>query len=95
MAKFSKGQYVVLMKALSKAYSEAPGYGWHGRDQDHVREGVKLAAADICGELSKDNPSFSPKHFMEVVKGEKPLDSSPFEDLPGWWPKGKPNQSHK
>lgn len=79
MAKFSKWQYVILMKALSKAYFEAPGYGYHGRDQDHVREGVKLAAADICGELSKDNPSFSPKHFMDVVVGEKDVNSSPFD----------------
>lgn len=93
MAKFSKGQYVLLATALRRVFVESE-LEWEAKagmqgGSSGIIEGLNASVEAISEALKRDNPSFSMSHFKDMVEGRKELNSSPFEDLPGWWPKGK------
>lgn len=44
---------------------------------DPAVTGVETVERELCVVLQRDNPRFNPIHFMEVVRGERALTSSP------------------
>jgi hypothetical protein len=69
----TRKDYIRIARPLRTTYSTACG-----THQPAERlEGILRAAYSVASELADDNPRFNGWHFMDVVRGNKALESHP------------------
>lgn len=68
MAKFSKGQYVVLENALLRAKARLLQ-----AEEGEGLLGLFWATEEIAKALAADNRKFNREQFFDVIRGDKPI----------------------
>lgn len=69
----TRKDYIILARALRSSYTNA----CETRQSPEVLEAILKTAFTVCGELAEDNSRFNGWHFMDVVRGNKSLESRP------------------
>lgn len=83
MANFSKRHYIAIAEVLRKPYATTKGAYEAAFDADaHIAtEAAYTAVVNLVNDLiivfGQDNPRFKRGHFLNVVEGEKALNSRP------------------
>lgn len=69
----TRKDYIVIARALNATYTSA----CESKQSADVLEAILRTSYSVASELANDNPRFNGTHFMQVVRGCKPLESRP------------------
>jgi hypothetical protein len=69
----TRKDYIIIARALRNTYTDACESG----QEAIVIEAILKTAFTIASELIEDNPRFNGWHFMDVIRGNKDLNSHP------------------
>jgi hypothetical protein len=69
----TRKDYIIIARGFRATYSSA----CESRQSAETLEGILRSAYSVASELANDNPRFDGKHFMDVVRGMKGLESRP------------------
>jgi hypothetical protein len=69
----TRKDYILIARGFRTTYQTA----CESRQPAETLEGILRSAYSVAGELAQDNQRFDGKHFMDVVRGVKALESRP------------------
>lgn len=75
----TRRDYIRIARAFNETYTSA----CQTRQSAEALEAILRSACSVASELADDNPRFNGHHFMDVVRGEKPLHSHPTRHCAG------------
>ena len=66
----TRKDYILIADAFRKGYADR-------EVNEDERAGIIIAAVQVSYALKADNPRFDGRHFLAVIRGQKPLNSRP------------------
>jgi hypothetical protein len=72
----TRKDYIRIARALNRTYQTA----CDSQQCPEALEAILRSAYSIAGELAADNARFNGKHFMDVVRGIKAIESRPSNE---------------
>jgi hypothetical protein len=69
----TRKDYIIIARALNSTNSSA----CESNQSPDTLEAILRTSYSVASELAKDNARFNGQHFMQVVRGVKPLASRP------------------